>query len=58
MRKRVIKIFLGSWNICTLLGWDNVSRPERQTTLVDKELACYTIDIIMLSETRLAEKDS
>ena len=40
----------------TLLDCAGSERPERRTALVAKELARYNIDIVALSETRLAEE--
>lgn len=34
------------------------SRPERRTALIARELACYCINIAVLSKTRLAEEGS
>ena len=37
---------------------DNVSRPQRRTALIAKELSRYSIDIAAISETRMAEEAS
>uniref|UniRef100_H3AKS9 Reverse transcriptase domain-containing protein n=1 Tax=Latimeria chalumnae TaxID=7897 RepID=H3AKS9_LATCH len=47
-----------AWNIRTLMDKDNVLRPERRTTLIARELACYNINIAAFSETRLAWEGS
>ena len=49
---------LGAWNIRTLQDKTDVSRPERRTALVCKELARSNIDVAALSETRLPEEGS
>ena len=51
-------LILGSWNICTLMDCSAAARPERRTALIARELSHYSIDIVDLSETRLAEKGS
>ena len=48
----------GAWNVLTLLDRDASSRPERRTALIARELDKYQIDIVALSETRLAEEGS
>ena len=47
---------LGAWNVRTVLDCNTANQPERRTALVAVELACYSIDIAALSETRLAEE--
>ena len=37
---------------------DNVSRPQRRTALIVKELLRYNIDIAAISDARLAEEGS
>ena len=51
------KVSVCCWNVRTLLDRNEVSRPERRTALVAKELARYHIDIAALSETRLSGED-
>ena len=43
---------IAQWNVRTLLDRETTNRPERRTVLVAMELAKYTIDIAVLSETR------
>jgi len=48
---------IGCWNIRTLLDLPStITRPERRSALVSKELQRYDLDIVALSETRLADK--
>lgn len=49
-------VTFGAWNVRTLLGRTGSNRPERLTTLIACELACYNVQIAALSETRLAEE--
>ena len=44
------------WNIRTLLDNNSDKRPERRTALLASELKRYDIDIVALSETRLANE--
>ena len=55
-KTKIVPLTPGSWNVRTLLDRDDVDRPQRKTALVGKELARYNIDIVALSETRLAGK--
>ena len=43
---------LGAWNVRTLQ--DNINNPERKTALLALELERYNLDVVALSETRLA----
>ena len=55
-KKGLLQLNLGSWNVRTLLDRARIERPDRRTALVAKELARYHLDIVALSETRLAEE--
>ena len=55
-RKKCESILVGSWNVRTLTDFSDVNRPERRTALIAKELARYNLDIVALSETRLADE--
>ena len=55
-KKQQKKLLVGAWNVRTLLDRDNTARPERRTALIAKQLARYRIDIVALSETRLAHE--
>jgi len=48
-----VKLVICCWNVRTLLDRTDSGYPERNTALVDRELARYGIDIAALSETRL-----
>ena len=45
---------VGTWNIRTLMDRNDSDRSKRRTALIASELARYNIDIVALSETRLA----
>ena len=47
------KLSIATWNVKTLLDLKDADRPQRQTTLVARELDRYNIDIAALQETRL-----
>ena len=47
------KLSIATWNVRTLLDLKDVDRPQRQTTLVARELDRYNIAIAALQETRL-----
>ena len=47
---------MGAWNVRTLLDRTDANRPERRTALVGREIARYKLDIVALSETRLADE--
>ena len=47
-----------AWNVRTLLERDASSRSERRAAPIARELGRYQIDIVALSETRLAEEGS
>ena len=49
---------IAQWNVRTLLDRETTNRPERRTALVAMELAKYTIDIAVLSETRFLASGS
>ena len=49
-------LIIGSWNIHNPLDGEDILRPQRQATLISRELAQYRINIAVLSETLLAEK--
>ena len=49
---------MGTWNICTLMNQDNISRPQRRTALIAKEQSRCDINIPAINETRLAEEGS
>ena len=51
-------MYLGAWNVRTLLDRQGSLRAERRTALIARELARYRIDIAALSETRLAGEGS
>ena len=46
-------LFVGAWNVRTLQ--DNENNPERRTAVISKLLDAYKLDIVALSETRLAD---
>ena len=57
--KRYKPMNVGCWNVRTLFNNKvNINRPERRSALEAKELGCYSMDIVALSETRLAEKSN
>ena len=57
--KRFTPMNVGCWNVRTLLeDTVNANRPERRSALIAKEPGHYWMDIIALSETRLAEEGS
>ena len=47
---------IACWNVRTLLDNSNSNRPDRRTALLAIELSRYNIDIVALSETRLANE--
>ena len=51
-------MYLGAWNVRTLMDRQGSMRAERRTALIARELARYRIDIAALSETRLAGEGS
>ena len=51
-----LNLKVGCWNIRTLLDTDTNKRPERRTALLAMELKRYDLDIVALSETRLADE--
>ncbi|VDL94700.1 unnamed protein product [Schistocephalus solidus] len=53
---RVIPLTLAAWNFRSPLDNPRSNRPERRTALVARELACYTVDIAALIETRFSEQ--
>ena len=53
---KVIPLTIGAWNVRTLMDSSGSDRPDRRTTLVDRELDRYKVEIAALSETRLAEE--
>jgi len=57
-RKRVKKIGLtfGSWNVHTLLDYEN--RGEKRSAIIARMLRDYHIDVVALTETRLSEESS
>ena len=48
-------IYLGAWNVRTLVDKKGTDRAERRMALVDRELDRYQVDMAALSETRLAD---
>ncbi|XP_062841273.1 uncharacterized protein LOC134300780 [Trichomycterus rosablanca] len=56
--KKSKRLIFGAWNIRTLMDRKTLTRPERRTALIAKELSRYSIDIAALSETRLADEGS
>ena len=53
---KVIPLTIGGWNVRTLMDSSSSDRPERRTALVGRELDRYKVEIVALSETRLAEE--
>ena len=51
-----LNLKVGCWNIRTLLDTDTNKRPERSTALLAMELKRCDLDIVALSETRLADE--
>ena len=49
----MIQLKFGTWNVGTLLD-ENRNRPERRTAFVARELHRLNLDIVALSETRIA----
>ena len=47
-------MYIGAWNVRTLLDRDTSERPQRRTALIASELSRYKIEIAALSETRIA----
>ncbi|CAI9737106.1 Hypothetical predicted protein [Octopus vulgaris] len=45
---------IGCWNVQTLLECESSECPKRRTSLVSNELRRHDLDIVALSETRLA----
>ena len=52
------RIILGAGNVQTLLNRTIISRPERGTVLVTRELQRYQVDIATLSETWIVDEGS
>ena len=49
------KLTVAAWNVRTMLDrQQSTDRPARRTALITQELSRYNVDIVALSETRLA----
>ena len=53
-KAKKMQLKVATWNIRTLLDRNDSDRPQRRTALIASELARYNVDIVALSETRLA----
>ena len=54
--KKEIPLNIATWNIHTLIDWNDTDRPHRHTALIAYKLAWYKINIVALNETQLANK--
>ena len=55
-KMKVIPLTIGAWNERTLMDSAGSCRPHRRIALVGRALDRYKIEIVALSETRLAEE--
>ena len=58
VRRTTKKLTVASWNVRTLMDVPGTDRPCRRTALIAKELDRYGVDIVTVSETRLADTGS